>query len=298
MTRMSARIVGAVVALASIVAEVSAQAAGSEAHVTQIIREVNLVPNEAKPKPAAINDLVREDTAVRTGDKSKSELTFADLTITRLGANSIYTYNRAGRSVDLGGGSILLRVPKDSGGASVRGNAVTVAVTGTTFILESSKGGRTKLYLLEGSARASLRKVRAESRDVAGGQMLDVPAGATTLPMPVNFDVNDLMNKHPLIVGFPPLPSNDAIARTARNPSGPSGPIINVGGFGLPPILVGGGSGGGGGRNYPNPTTGRPPGTTDNPNNGGKGGSQTQHGEKSPPRKLPPKRGQQQPGVY
>ncbi|MFL6530889.1 MAG: FecR domain-containing protein [Chthoniobacterales bacterium] len=294
---MSARAAGVIVAIVSVAAGLTGEAAGSEARVTQIIREVNLLPKESKPHAAAMNDLVREDTAVRTGDKSKSELTFADLTITRLGANSIYSYNRAGRSVDLGGGSILLRVPKDSGGANVRGSAVSVAVTGTTLILESSRGGRSKLYLLEGSARVSLRKARAESRDVGGGQMLDVPAGATTLPMPVNFDVNDLMNKHPLIVGFPPLPSNDAIARTARNPAGPSAPIINVGGFGLPPILVGGGSGGGGGRNNPNPTTGRPPGTTDNPNAGGKGGSQTQHGEKGPPRKPPPKRGQQQPGV-
>ena len=39
---------------------------------------------------------------------------------------------------------------------------------------------------------------------------------ATTLPMPVNFDVNDLMKKHPLIVGFPPLPKVPARSRRLR----------------------------------------------------------------------------------
>jgi hypothetical protein len=236
-----------------------------------------------------VNDVIHEDTGVKTGDNSKSELTFPDLTITRLGANSIYSFNRAGRSVDLGGGSILLRVPKDSGGASVRGGAVSVAVTGTTFILESSRGGRSKIYLLEGSARVSLRKVSAESRNVLGGQMLDVPAGATSLPMPVNFDVSDLMKKHPLIVGFPPLPSADQIAQTANNPPSnqPAFPIQITGGpiwfpgmgaIGLHP--PGGRQGGGTTTTYPGQ-----PGTP------GKGGvTQTSGGQKRPPptRKPPP----------
>src|SRR3954469_16831494 len=182
MTRMSARAAGGILAIISLAAGMTAQAAGSEARVTQIIHEVNLLPNESKPHPAAMNDLVREDTAVRTGDKSKSELTFADLTITRLGANSIFNYNRAGRSVDLGGGSILLRVPKDSGGANVHAPAVSVAVTGTTFILETQRSARSKLIVLEGSARLSLNKNPSQRRNVMAGQMLDVPAGATTLP--------------------------------------------------------------------------------------------------------------------
>jgi len=263
-------------------------AAPSEARVTQVIRVVNLLPNESSPKPATINEVIHDDTAVRTGDNSKSELTFPDLTITRLGANSIYSFNRAGRSVDLGGGSILLRVPKESGGASVRGSAVSVAVTGTTFILESNRGGRSKVYLLEGSARVSLRKNASEARNVLGGQMLDVPAGATKLPMPVNFDVNDLMKKHPLIVGFPPLPSADLIAQTAGNPPSnqPAFPIQITGG---PVFFPGLGAIG----LHP-PGRGQGGGTTTNPGQPGtpgKGGvTTTGAGQKRPPptRKPPP----------
>ncbi len=54
-----------------------------EARVTQIIRDVQLQPVGATPRPAVQDDQVNENTGVRTGDDSRSELTFDDLTITR-----------------------------------------------------------------------------------------------------------------------------------------------------------------------------------------------------------------------
>src|SRR4029077_12794741 len=55
-----------------------------QARVTQVINDVKLLPNQAAPRPAAVNDEVKHGTAVRTGADSRTELTFADLTITRL----------------------------------------------------------------------------------------------------------------------------------------------------------------------------------------------------------------------
>ena len=212
------------VSLATAIALIPVYSPGAsqkEPRVTQVIREVKLLPSDKDPQPAEVNDRVPEDTAVRTGDKSRSELTFADLTISRLGANTIYSYARGGRNIDLGGGSVLLRVPKDSGGASVRSSAVSVAVTGTTLILEGSKGGRSKLIVLEGRARLGLIKYPSQTRNVLAGYMLDVPAGATTLPMPVKIDLKRTMKEHPLIAGFPPLPSEPLILAAAENqPSG------------------------------------------------------------------------------
>src|SRR6266550_83644 len=183
---------------------VTAASDPSQARVTRIIRDVKLLPSKSTARPAAIDDKVSEGTGVRTGDESRSELTFVDLTITRLGSNSIFSFNKAGRSVELGGGSLLLRVPKDSGGASISTSAVTVGVTGTTVILESSRGN--KLIVLEGSARISLKRFPMESRSVRGGQMINVPPGATTLPPVTNINVDDVMKKHPLITDFQPLP--------------------------------------------------------------------------------------------
>ena len=200
---------------------VAASSSNKEARVTQIIHDVKLLPSDAAARPAVVNDRVAEDTGVRTGGDSRSELTFADLTITRLGANTIFSFNKAGRNVQLDSGSILLRVPKDSGGGAIKTSAVTVAVTGTTVILETARAGKSRLTTLEGGARLSLVKHPREFRFVKGGQMLDVPAGATTLPMPVNIDLNQVMKTHPLITDFGPLPSRDLIAAAASSKIAP-----------------------------------------------------------------------------
>ena len=195
-----------------------------EARVTQIVRDVKLLPSDAAARPASVNDRVDQDTGVRTGGESRSELTFVDLTITRLGANTIFSFNKAGHSAQVESGSLLFRVPKNSGGGRITSSGVSVAVTGTTVILECVRGDR--LYVLEGGARISLIKYPSQFQNLRAGQMVDVPPGAKTIPPPTNFDLNDLMRKHPLITDFPPLPSRDLIAAAAQQQSPPSGPSI------------------------------------------------------------------------
>src|SRR5438128_6395189 len=88
-----------------------------EAQVTQVIQDVRLLPSNASPRPAAVNDNVRQGTAVQTGVQSRSELTFKDKTITRLGEKTIFSVGEGARTMDLGSGQFLLYVPKKSGGA-------------------------------------------------------------------------------------------------------------------------------------------------------------------------------------
>src|SRR5436853_5093541 len=132
------------------------QTSEPEGHVTAIFHEVQLLPEQADARPAALNDKVSNGTALRTGDNSRSELTFGDLTITRLGENTIFSFDRAGRSVRLDSGSILLYVKKNSGAAEISTKAASVGITGTTVILESKPAGYDRLIVLEGDARFSL----------------------------------------------------------------------------------------------------------------------------------------------
>jgi FecR-like protein len=193
----------------------AADAAKKEGRVTWIIRDVKLLSSKSAARAAVVNDKVREGAGVRTGDDSRSELTFLDLTITRLGANTVFSFTGAGRNIELGSGSVLLSVPKDSGGAHMTTDAVTVGVTGTTLTLETARSGRNKLILLEGGARLSLNKHPSESAYVRAGQMLDVPPGATKLPPPVDIDLDQFMKTSPLITGFPPLPRQGLISAAA-----------------------------------------------------------------------------------
>ena len=257
----------------------TAIAAANEARVTQVVREVKLLPSKADERPAAVNDKVSEDTGVKTGGGSRSELTFPDLTITRLGSNTIFSFSKAGRTAKVDSGSILLRVPKDSGGGTIKNNAVTVAVTGTTVIFEGSRGTKSKLINLEGRARVSLTSKPGDPRNVLPGQMLDVPAGATTLPMPVNIDLNDVMRNHPLITDFKPLPSRPLIMAAAQQPPPPpprtSGPKISI-------DIFGGGFNTGPRRPPTRPPSNQPPTTSQSP-----GTTRTPGATKPPPTPYP-----------
>jgi hypothetical protein len=101
-----------------------------EAKVTQVIQDVRMLPSNASSRPAAVNDNVRQGTAVQTGVASRSELTFKDQTITRLGEKTIFSVGGGPRAIDLGSGQFLLYAPKKAGGAKVKAGAVTAAITG------------------------------------------------------------------------------------------------------------------------------------------------------------------------
>jgi hypothetical protein len=101
-----------------------------EAQVTQVIQDVKLLPSGAAPRPAAVKDNVRQGTAVQTGVQSRSELTFKDQTMTRLGEKTIFSVGEGARTIDLGSGQFLLYVPKKAGAVKVKMGPVTAAITG------------------------------------------------------------------------------------------------------------------------------------------------------------------------
>src|SRR5262249_50048269 len=101
-----------------------------EARVTQVIQDVKLLPSNASSRPAAVNDNVRQGTAVANGVQSRSELTFKDQTITRLGENTIFSVGEGAPTIDLSSGQFLLCVPKKSSGTKVKMGTVTAAITG------------------------------------------------------------------------------------------------------------------------------------------------------------------------
>ena len=95
-----------------------------------MIQDVRLLPPNAASRPASVSDRVHRDDAVRTGVESRSELTFQDMTITRLGSQTIFSFKGGTRTINLKSGAILLSVPKNSGGGQIRTGAVTASVTG------------------------------------------------------------------------------------------------------------------------------------------------------------------------
>src|SRR6266852_9266767 len=127
-----------------------------EAQVTQVIQDVRLLPSNASPRPATVNDNVRQGTAVQTGVQSRSELTFKDQTITRLGEKTIFSVGEGARTIDLGSGQFLLYAPKKAGGTKIKVGAVTAAITGTTVMGNVAPSGIVEFTVLEGSSSINL----------------------------------------------------------------------------------------------------------------------------------------------
>jgi hypothetical protein len=180
-----------------------------------VIEDVRLLESNASPRAASVNDSVREGTAVRTGTQSRSELTFTDQTLTRLGADTVFKFGAEPRRVDLDNGAVLIYVPKHAGGAKIQTGAATAAITGTTVTVEYDRRppGLIKYTVFEGSMCIRLH---GESIPLFAGQQLTFSPDATSLPDPVNVDLTKLVGSSPLVTSFPPLPSAALIAREAK----------------------------------------------------------------------------------
>jgi FecR protein len=211
-------------ALANWLANDVAAADLQEAKVTQVVQEVKVLPSGGAARPATINETVRQGNAVQTGVQSRSELTFRDQTITRLGEKTIYTIG-GGREIELGSGQFLLYVPKKAGGAKVKMGPVTAAITGTTVVGNVSPSGVVEFTVLEGTARVRLDRV-GQCMLVVAGQKVTYDPIAMRLQDPVEVDIQQQLNS-PLVTGFRQLPStpylNAAIENQRRGGAGVGG---------------------------------------------------------------------------
>lgn len=219
---------GGLLVLASVAVLSLRAAQPREARVTQVVRDVRLLEPRLAARPAHLNDNVTEGSAIHTGSDSRAELTFSDLTISRVGANSIFSFENNGRDVSVENGAILWRVPKSSDrGARIYSSTLSVGITGTTVMFEHHRRTYTKLIVLEGSAEAWLTKNPTSRVRVRAGQMLVVKARATHLPSPVDIDLDQLLRSATLITGFRPLPSIDEIRKVAKTQKESGGPLIS-----------------------------------------------------------------------
>jgi hypothetical protein len=195
-----------------------------EAKVTQVVQDVKLLPSNASPRAATINDNVRHGTAVQTGVQSRSELTFKDQTITRLGEKTIFSVGEGARTIELSSGQFLLYVPKKSGGAKVKMGAVTAAITGTTVLGNVNTNGTTTFTVLEGSACIRLDKV-GQALLVHAGQKLTFDPVSNRLEDPVDVDLSQMLTT-PLIKDFRRLPSAPLIEQEVQRQHGVAGGVI------------------------------------------------------------------------
>jgi hypothetical protein len=186
------------------IAQFTIAAQKKEARVTQVIKDVRLLASGISPRPASVNDAVGSGTAVRTGVDSRTELTFPDQSLARLGANSVFNFSEGGKELDLNSGAILLAVPKSSGEVQIRTAAATAAVTGFTAIYEFHRKGVSKFMLLDGNVSFQIKGLPTPCV-FEGGHMIVIPPHPIRCPDILTFDVEKVLKSAKLIT-IKPLP--------------------------------------------------------------------------------------------
>src|SRR5256884_1217022 len=173
-----------------------------QAQVSQVIQDVRLLEAHGAPRPAVVNAKVTQGMGVRTGVESRAELTFTDLTLTRLGANTIFSFKQGARELDLTSGAVLLEVPPKAPAVKISTSAVTAAVTGGTALF--STGPPTKFMVLEGIGTFYPTGHPERAATLNGGEMMTMTANGH-MTKPEKFDVKLVLKTSRLIKDFPPL---------------------------------------------------------------------------------------------
>ena len=160
--------------------------------------------------PAAANELFKSPDLVRTGADSRAELTAPDQTITRVGANTVFSFEPASRNLRLEQGSVLFHSPKGLGGGTIKSGGAVAAVLGTTLIVTATVDGGFKVILLEGKGRVTLPN--GNSVTLKAGQLVFVLPGGTKFSRVLDINLAKLIAGSLLVNGFShPLPSQPLI---------------------------------------------------------------------------------------
>src|SRR5437588_4302032 len=174
----------------------------TSAEVTKIINRVSVIDPAKGAHPAMVRDVIKDDLGLQTGAKSRSELLFQDNTLTRIGAETFFSFKTGTRDMTLEKGSMLLQVPKGLGGAKIHTAAVNAAITGTTIMMEYRPGQYLKVLVLEGSLRLSRNGSFGDSLVLRPGKMVIMRPDAKRIPDPIDVDLAEIV-KTSTLVNFP-----------------------------------------------------------------------------------------------
>lgn len=187
---------------------------------TEVINQVSILASTTQAaKRAKLRDVVEAPDSVRTGSRSRAELTAPDQTVTRVGANTVFSFTSTGRTYDLKKGSLLFQSPKGKGGGTIKSGGASAAVLGTTLMVAATPDGGFKVIMLEGRGKVVLPT--GKSTTLKAGQMVFVLPDGQGFSGVIDIHLEKLVAGSFLVNGFSkPLPSlaliEKAIAKQNR----------------------------------------------------------------------------------
>jgi len=178
--------------------------ASTEFKDAEITTLKNIVEHDAGQgaAPAKMSEKIGENSKVTTAAASMAELTFGDSSITRIGANSVFSFQSKERLVKLDQGTALIHATPGNGGATVDCGGVTAAVSGSTFMASRSATGGAVFVLLESSGSMKVTTPGGQTAVIMPGQAASTGTGAKSAIQVFDVDVKKVMDTTPLVQGF------------------------------------------------------------------------------------------------
>lgn len=212
----------------------------TESTFTEIIHEAKVINAATKAEcQATVNAVFKAPDRVRTGRASRVELTAKDKTITRVGANTTFSFAANGREILLEKGGVLFHSPAGAGGGTIKHGGSTAAVLGTTVICQVMPDGSFKVLALEGRVKVTLQN--QQSLTLTPGQLVVMNIDGLSHRGVTHFDLASVSSRSLLVAGFAkPVASLPLInAAIQAQPNGRPGRQGGQGGQGgQPPALV------------------------------------------------------------
>jgi hypothetical protein len=212
-----------------------AQEAAPTNEVAKVSEAINVVihkPVTGEERPARVNDQIKDDEVLRTGERSMAEMEFQDKTVTRIGSKSVFTFDGRPRKYKVKSGIAVICVPKATGDekgkkrGEINSSALTAAIEGTTVLVQEMElpplkpGGEprhaSRMIFIEGNGTVTTPDGK-KSRKIKAGQMIVKFEDDPDLPQPVDVDVAALLQGSTLLNGFSrDLPSTGLIAEVIQ----------------------------------------------------------------------------------
>jgi hypothetical protein len=171
----------------------------NRATITEVVKDVSVISGATKAqKSARVREVFNTPDVLRTGAESRAEMVADDQTITRVGANTLFSFEPGQREIQLQRGSVLFHSPAGKGGGTIKTAAATAAVLGTTLIVVTTRDGGFKVLVLEGRGRV---RAPSGSRTLGAGQMTYMLPGGKLGPV-YDFQLSQQVAASQLVMGF------------------------------------------------------------------------------------------------
>jgi hypothetical protein len=164
---------------------------------------------------AVLNDKVESNTQVGTGAQSMCELSLDDKSVTRIGANAVFTFVEQERLVKCDKGTFLVSKDPATETMTVVTGSVTAAVNGSTVMFDVT-GDATHVAVAETTTGVVVTDKNGKSMTLQSGEGISATPAGLASATPRSVDVKDLTSS-PLFTeaGLAPLANNALIKGVA-----------------------------------------------------------------------------------